>query len=230
MKNNSLFRLMSLTATIAVVAIYYVLYPTEMGQNLVFISSVALFAISVGYIFYGPFLSSHNRTNTSRIGSIGITGFFSIFILFPLSAFSVYRAIEGNIIVANVLNIATIAAFFMQYFITKSSTNLLDEIDDASNYRSAHAQWGSAVKEIASSSQSLEIKSRLMSFSEEFKFLARDPDSFGADINQAVDESISSLATAVSSGHDGEVSQKINNIKKLLAEREQQLKDLRSKV
>ncbi|MBT8610169.1 hypothetical protein G6660_08980 [Polynucleobacter paneuropaeus] len=230
MKNNALFRLMALTAFVAVVAIYFVLYPTEMGQNLVLITSVGLLAISVGHIFYGPFLSSQNKTNTARIGSIGITTFFSIFILLPLSGFGVYKAVEGSTTVANVLNIATIAVFFMQYFITKSSTNLLDDIDDASNFKSSHAQWGRMVNEIALTSSSPDIKNFLMSFSEEFKFLARDPSSFNTSINQSIDDALATLAVAVNSKDELEVSQVVGRIKTLLATREQQLKDSRSKV
>lgn len=229
MKNSTLIRLIALTIAVILGAIFYTLYPSELSENIVFLTAVLLLIISASNLVYGIFLSSKQRTNTARIGSIGVTATLS-FILFLISCVGAYQAIAGTITTTNVINILTIGLFFLQFFIVKATTNVLDSVEDETVFNSAHLRWAAALVGIAEECSAPELKIKIEKFAENCRYLGRDLSPAKNEINLKIEETIKKLSKQVNGADLRNAEIAFEELCDLTQKRERQLKELRSKA
>jgi hypothetical protein len=229
MKNTSLIWLILLSVVVTLAAIFYVLFPNELSENIVFISSTALLIVAVGNLIYGFLFASQQKTDTGRIGSIGIIAAFSIALLIS-SSFGILLAINEKTTEANVLNIITIGLFFIQFFIIKASVNVLNDVEITTNYHSSHLRWANQMREIAHQCKSDELKVRLEKFADDCNYFSRDLSPNSTDINLAIEIAIKKLSLQVSQKNYEIAISTCEELDRLSQQRDRDLKAGRSKA
>ncbi len=229
MKNTALIWLIIFALVVTLSAIFYVLFPNELSENIVFLSSTALFIVAAGNFVYGFLFASQQKTNTGRIGSIGITATFSIVLLIS-SGLGIFLAINDKTTPANVLNIITIGLFFIQFFIIKASVNVLDEAEATTNYQSSHLKWANHIREISNQCKSDELRVRLEKIADDCNFLSRDLGPNNTDINLAVESVIKKISQQVSEKNYELANSSCEELYRLSQQRERELKASRSKA
>jgi len=229
MKNTALIWLIIFALVVTLSAVFYVLYPNELSENIVFLSSTALLIVAAGNFVYGFLFASQQKTNTGRIGSIGITAIFSIVLLIS-SGLGIFLAINEKTTPANVLNIITIGLFFIQFFIIKASVNVLNEVEAATNYQSSHLKWANHIREISNQCKSDELRVRLKKIAEDCEFLSRDLSPNNTDINLVIESTIKKISQQVSEKNYEIANSYCDELYRLSQQREYELKASRSKA
>jgi hypothetical protein len=232
MKKSMWWMLLPMTVVLAVIGVFYVLYPERFTSDRTLVVSVVLAAAAAGTLVYSTIAGIGGQSaGDGRPGLIGIGTILSALLL--LVAFSgVALAISGLAKGAMALNIVSVAGFAALLIVTlaNSSGGLGFSFRKRSNTKSNHIAWAERLEGIARSSGMPQLKPRLLKLAGETRYLADDEGRQSDAVDQRIAGVLDTVAEAVRRGDEQLAIQQIKRLRNLFAERETELMNLKSRM
>lgn len=207
---------------------YFAIRNSEGFQNVEYSLALLLLSISLGLLFYSPFASSNEDTETSALGTLGTRAFFNLVTV--VWAGYVFYQVDNNPNEASLhLDVVTIVLLVLFSIITRISSKLLDQQHHQLDYRSEHVKWAAMLKDIAVKAKDESLSSQIDALGEQASYLARDSKG-GLEMNGRIGREIAALSLAVDRSDYAEASVLVAEISKLFVLREREYSMIRSKV
>ena len=169
-----LFKLAALVVSLMVVGIAFVLVPEASWSDSA-IASIVLFALSIGYVFYTPFILTEEEggNNASQLASLGALGTLSLVIMF-FTVIAFVSSLFNMSKLAWAIDILAVGTFIFSSLILHAATNIIGNVEDEYSIRSKHIDWQGEVNNLKVMSCDPSSKSSLMQLAEKLRYSASD--------------------------------------------------------
>lgn len=229
MRSIGWFNLSALVASLMVFAISFVIVPDNTWSATA-ITSVALFALSVAFVFYLPsvvFKASFGN-NAAQMASLGPLGFVTCGMLLLTAAGSV-SALMGWDKTAWIMNIFAFGSFLISQFTLRSTLSVVGNVASQYSGSSKHTIWQSEAQRLCGMATDATTKSVLERLAEKLRYAASDVPGGSPQDNQISSE-IQTLANQLDSDSSASLQKNISKIEMLIAQRDVFLSSARNKA
>lgn len=229
MRSIGLFNLAALIASVMVLAIAAVLVPDKSWSNAA-ITSVVIFALAVGVIFYVPSIvvKSQSGSDAARIASLGPLGVVTGWTLL-LTAAAFCLALFGMEKSACALDIFAIGSFIISGLMLRTATNVIGNVAAQYSVPSKHTGWQGEIQNLRSIASNTESKSSLEQLAEKLRYAASDIPGGSPQDGQIVSV-IKTINEQLSSDSAANVQSQISKIEILITQRDVFLRSTRNKA
>lgn len=228
MRKLGFFNVSALIASVTVLSMAFILVPDKSWSPLV-ITSVALFALAVGFIFYVPTAISAKRGNTdaSNLASIGPISVASGW-LFLLTAGAAALAIFGFEKLAIALDIFAVGTFVISALTIHAAMNKVADVSNSYSQPSNHLRWQGDIRGLLGQVTDRKNADLIEKLAEKLRYAASDVPG-GTPHDVGIDSAISEIGNLTDSNTSG-LEEIVKKIEILLAKRDVFLRTARSKA
>lgn len=223
------FNLSALAASSMVFAIAFVLVPDKTWSAAA-ITSLALFAFSVAFVFYLPSVMLKNRggNNAAQMASLGPLGFVTGGMLLLTAAGFVSALMDWDKI-AWVMDIFAFGSFLLSQFMLRATLEVVGNVASQYSAPSKHTIWQSEIQVLCGMATEATTKSGLERLAEKLRYAASDVPGGSPQDNQ-VNSEIRALADLLGLDSSTVLQENISKIEMLIAQRDVYLRANRSKA
>jgi len=228
MKSVSLLNTAATIAALTVLTAALILVPEPMWSLVTLITAIG-FASSVGYIFYIPssLRQKQQRNDVQQIVAIGSLGFLSTLLLITMGG-SFILALNGYQKIGLALVIFGVGEFFVTNLVLNAALEVVNDISNKWSQPSKHFDWQNQVTLLISQTVHQESIDQLHLLKEELNYLASDiPE--GSPQDTFIEQALNAMALDLQSDHTADLSNRLNEIKRHLIQRDIYLRAARHK-
>jgi len=225
-----LFNLVAMIASLMVLAMFVVLSPDK-SWGATLITSIVIFALSVGFVFYAPSVVSKKQggSDAAKMASLGplsvITG-----VLLLLTAGAFAFAIFGMDKLAWAIDILAIGIFIIGRLMLRAATDVIGNVAAQYSAPSKHIKWQGEIQNLSSITSDGSAKNLLEKLAEKLRYAASDMPG-GSPQDSQIGEVINALGEQLSADSgSSNVQSHISKIEMLIAQRDGFLRTARSKA
>jgi len=223
-----MFNLAALVGSIMVLAIAAVLVPDKAWSTAA-ITSVAIFALAVGIVFYAPsvVVKSQSGSDAAQIASLGPLGVITgLTLLLTAGAFCI--ALFGMEMLALALDIFSIGSLIISGLMLRAALNVVGNVASQYSVPSKHTRWQGEIQSLRSIASDTESKSSLEQLAEKLRYAASDVPG-GSPQDGQIDSEVRAISEQLSADSAANVQSKISKIEMLIAQRDVFLRSARNK-
>lgn len=212
----------------AVIATIALLYFDRFTTDAVFAVATSIFGLSLGFVIISFRFTGGKNSEESAVASYGLMGGGALLVALAgtLSFAFAAGAWKNAAIVASVV---TVMLFIGLFFLSSYSNETLDGISQNKDYRSKHGQWAQDLNDLSIKAPSQKLRVAIRERADACRFLARDTNSF-APMAQEINNCIAHIADHLAAQKEEEVMAELAILDDLFKRRNEQLKQMRSKV
>lgn len=229
MRSMGMFNLAALVASAMVLAIAAVLMPDKSWSNAA-ITSVVIFALSVGFAFYAPSVVAKKQCgiDAARMASLGPLGVVTGLMLL-LTAGAFVFAILGMDKLAWAMDIFAIGSFIISALMLRAASDVIDSVAAQYSAPSKHIGWQGEIQGLCSIASDTKSKAALEQLAEKFRYAASDVPG-GTPQDSSIDSEVSAISEQLSADSAANVQGRISKIETLIAQRDVFLRLARNKA
>jgi hypothetical protein len=229
MKNSMLLMLLPVTLAMAVIGVFFVLFPERFMGDMTFIVSILFVAVAAGVLLYSM-ISGYGKTGAAGlIGSIGIGTVMSV-LVFLMASGAAALAITGIKKGAMALDIVTLAGFVATFVIVRATGSTGFRKASKPDTRSSQLVWADRLETIGRGCGMYQLKTRLLKLAGETRFLAQDEGRVAAEVNLRISSVLDTVDEAVRRGDEQGATIQMKRLRNLFAEREIELMNMRGRA
>lgn len=229
MRSMGLFNLAALVASVMVLAIAVVLVPDKSWSNAA-ITSVVIFALAVGFIFYAPLMlvKSQSGSDAVQMASLGPIGVVTgLTLLLTASAFVL--AILGMDKLAWAMDIFAIGSFIISWLMLRAAADIVGNVAAKYSVPSKHVGWQSEVQGLRSIASDAKSKVSLEQLAEKLRYAASDVPG-GSPQDSSIDSEVHGISDQLGEDSAANIQSQISKIEILIAQRDVFLRSARNKA
>lgn len=227
MTSISWIRSAALASVFAVLAVALALIPSGHWFPDV-MASLALLAVAVGLLLYTP-ISSATRDSDVSLLLLGPTGaLYGLTVL--MAGAALYAALSGYPSIAWALDVGVVGGFVIGWSLMQASANVATSVMQAAELPSDHNTWISQVHGLVPTCSDLSVKRQLAALAEQLRYVARDVPGVQLAENARITALLVDLPNTLTLDRSADFLELINSFQAALAQREQALKNLRTKM
>lgn len=229
MRSMGLFNLAALVASLMLLAISAVLVPDKLWSTAA-ITSVVIFALSVGFIFYAPsaLVKSQSSSDAAQMASLGPLGVITGLTLL-LTAGAFVLAIRGMDKLAWALDIFAIGSFIISGLLLRAATDVIGNVSAKYSVPSNHIRWQGEVQGLRSIASDSKFKTSLEQLAEKLRYAASDIPG-GSPHDSLIDNEVRSISDQLNVDSAANIQSPISKIEILIAQRDMFLRSARNKA
>ena len=230
MKNSKWWMLLPVTVAIALIGVFYVLFPERFMVDRTLLLSILLVAGATAALVSSLISGGgRNPDQSGVLGMIGIETLLSGFLLVSASV-GVALAISGIVKAAMALNIVTLAGFVAMLVVALAMASATPGRASGRKTRSNHLLWAERLESIAGGCRIPQLKPRLLKLAGETRFLAQDDGRGVVEVNQRIASVLDTVAESVKKGDTQGAMIQLKRLRNLFSERETELMNLKRPV
>jgi len=223
------FNLAAVVAGLMALAMAYYLVPDKAWSDAA-ITSIVVFSLSVGFIFYLPSLitkQQHGR-DSIPIASIGPLGFLTG--LIPIiSAVAFILALKGMDNIAFAVNVFAVGFFIISWLMLRASADVISNVETTGTAPSKHISWQSEIQGLCCATSDNTLKNTLDKLAEKLRYAASDVPG-GSTQDSQIENEIQSISDLLAVNKTTDVQAHISNVEMLLQQRDIYLRSARNKA
>lgn len=220
---------LAICAAISCSLVVFILFPSHVQTDFNVLLSTIIFSFTIASLIYLPLGVLASPAEESRISAIGILSFFSLSIvglgflglIFALSNFSSF---------AYATNIFTIFVFILMLGASGITSTVIIKANKNQSPMGTHLKWGDMFINISRNCSDNGLKLEILRIADESRFLSRNSGLLQQDLNDQISIEISNLNSSILENNYDVARHKIVIIRNLIEDRENLLKNHRSKV
>lgn len=223
------FNLAAVVAGLMVLVIAYYLVPDKSWTTAA-ITSIVLFALASGFIFYIPtiFTNRHQNRDAVPIASIGPLAFLTGIIPI-LTVVAFVLALTGNDNFAFATEVLAVGLFIICCLMLRAAADVVSNAESNHSVPSRHIGWQSDIQGISSIVTNQLTKKSLTNLSEKLRYAASDIPGGSPHDNQ-IDRTIDAIKNQLSSDANANVQELVTQISVFIEQRDIYLRTARNKA
>lgn len=213
---------------VAVIATIALLYYDRFTSDGIFAFATIIFGLSLGFVIVSFRFTGGRNSEESAVASYGLMGGGATLVAIAGTISFILAANEAKN-AAVIFSVITILLFIGLFFLSSYSNESLDAISEKKDYRSNHAQWARDLNDLSLKAQSQTLRSAIRERANACRFLSRDTNSF-APMSQEINHCLENISAHVLAQKDEAAMAELATLDDLFKQRNDQLKQVRSKV
>jgi hypothetical protein len=228
MYRSGLVGFAGLIAAATTLALGFVLFPERLSSS-VAVVSLAIFAGSVGLLFYVPSIVVGQRgaNDAAPLASIGpVAAILAVLLVTAATGFLL--ALGGFDRLAVAADVLAVGSFLVGVFVVRAALTVVEDVARRHSGLSRHAVWRGELLRLASTARDTTIRMDVERAAEDLQYAASDLD--GSPQDAAITQAIEVTSRHVASGNQAMVRDGLAELRRLLSQREVYLRSSRSKA
>jgi phage shock protein PspC (stress-responsive transcriptional regulator) len=216
-----------LAAIATVIAVAAISVPHEY-VNSAFILAILLLAAAVGFLFYVPH-ATRMQSQSANLALIGPVGTLSM-VLLVWSGFALVAALCNYVTASFAMDALTIGGFVVAWSLLKIASQVVTHAAEDTEKSSQHGTWQARVSGLTTLCIDEKMRQPVSRLAENIRYIARDSTTGAHAENSQIAKLIDTLETAIRDQDLPGTLAYVHQLETVLAQREQALKALRSKI
>lgn len=221
------FNLTALVASVMVLIMATILVPEKSWSNAA-ITSIVIFALSIGFVFYVPsVVKPQGAGDAAPMASLGPLGIITGWMLL-VTAGAFVLALLGMDKLAWAMVVLSIGSFMLSGLLLRAASDVVGNVAKQYSSPSKHIYWQREIQGLSSATPDGQLKNSLANLAEKLRYTASDVLG-GSPQDGQIDGEIKAIVNLLAAKNSANVQNKITQIEVLMSQRDIFLRSARDK-